>query len=69
MMKNNIKIRAEISIPKFNLKGEIKPLKSNELLYQLEDILRENELDYTICISAYKESDDLSQNVECLALK
>lgn len=55
-MKNkNIKIKVEIEIPELNLKGEMKPLKSNELLHQFEEILIENGLAYRLSTSAYRE--------------
>lgn len=58
MENKNIKLKVEIEIPELNLKGEMKPLKSNELLYQFEEILIENGLSYRLCTSAYTESDE-----------
>lgn len=51
------KIKVEIEIPELNLKGEMKPLKSNKLLHQLEEILMENGLSYRLTTSAYKEDE------------
>ena len=49
------KLKVEIEIPELNLKGEMKPLKSDKLLKQLEDILIENGLSYRLTTSAYRE--------------
>lgn len=57
-MKNKYKIKVEIEIPELNLKGEIKPLKSIELLNQFEQILIENGLGYRTTTSNYKEDDE-----------
>ena len=51
------KIKVEIEIPDLNLKGEIKPLKSYELLRQFEEILEENGLSYKWAMSAYREDE------------
>lgn len=58
MENKNIKIKVEIEIPELNLVGEIKPLKSNELLHQFEEILIENKLGYRLTTSAYVESEN-----------
>jgi hypothetical protein len=51
-------LKVEIEIPELNLKGEIKPLKSIELLNQFEKILIENGLSYRTSTRAYKESEN-----------
>ena len=58
MENNKNKLRVEIEIPELNLKGEIKPLESSELLHQFEEILIENGLSYRLCTSAYKENEN-----------
>ena len=59
-MKKMNKLKAKITIPQLNLTGEMKPIKSNELLKQLEDILIENKLNYRLEISAYRETNKLT---------
>lgn len=58
MENKKYQLKVEIEIPELNLKGEMKPLKSNELLYQFEQILQENRLSYRLSTSAYRESEN-----------
>ena len=52
------KIKVEIEIPDLNLKGEINPLKSYELLRQFEEILEENGLTYKWAMTSYREDEN-----------
>ena len=52
------KLKVEIEIQDLNLKGEIKPLKSYELLRQFEEILEENGLTYKWAMTSYREDEN-----------